>query len=116
MKHRVAALAAAALLAGCTGQSEGFEHLLALARSDDAQAQIALAHAYADPAAFPGQGPTRPDGRKAAKWCYIALGKHPAETGKACADVLAKISAQDRTWGEGEANDWMLGPTFWDIY
>ena len=112
MKHRVAVVAAAWLLAGCSGQSEGFDHLLALAWADNADAQIALAHAYADPAAFPGRGPTRPDGREAAKWCYIAVGKHPSETGKACADVLTTISPQDRAWGQGEADDWVRGPDY----
>ncbi len=67
MKHRVVIVAAAWLLAGCTGQSEGFMHLLALAQSDNVEAQITLAHAYADPAAFPGRGPTQPNGREAAK-------------------------------------------------
>jgi hypothetical protein len=111
MKHRVAVAAGAAwLLAGCTGQSEGFEHLLAQARNDNVEAQITLAHAYADPARFPGRGPTRPDGREAAMWCYVAVAKHPAVADKACADVLTTTSPQDRAWGLGEADDWMQGP------
>jgi hypothetical protein len=110
MKHRVAVVAAAWLLAGCTGQSEGFLHLLALAGSDNLAAQITLAHAYANPAAFPDRGPTQPNGREAAKWCYVAMTKHPEVADQACADVLSAISPEDRAWGQGEANDWMLGP------
>ena len=109
MKYRVAVVAVAWLLAGCTGQSEGFLHLLALASADNLEAQITLAHAYADPAGFPGRGPTQPNGREAAKWCYIAMAKHPLVADKPCADVLTTLSPQDRAWGLGEASDWMVG-------
>jgi hypothetical protein len=40
------------------------------------------------------------------------VGKHPSETGKACADVLTTISPQDRAWGQGEADDWVRGPDY----
>jgi hypothetical protein len=111
MRHPLFTLAGAALLlAGCTGQSMAFEHLLALAESGDVGPQIELAHAYADPARFPDRGPTRADMTQATKWCYIAMATRTAVAEPACRDLLATASLAARTEGQWLARNWLEGP------
>jgi hypothetical protein len=115
MRHALFIIAGAALLlAGCTGETAAFEHLQRLAEAGDVGPQIELAHAYADPARFPGRGPTRPDMLQAAKWCYIAETMHTAIAEPACRDVLAEASVWDQAEGQLLARSYYEGPERWN--
>jgi hypothetical protein len=100
------AIGLAALLAGCATGSPGFMHLDALANAGNADAQVKLAHAYADPARFPVEAPAKADMAKAVKWCFLA--EQTSQSAKAsCGDVMASATPEETISGRNAAMDWI---------
>jgi hypothetical protein len=118
--QRVVPLLALLALGGCAAlgyqATDSFAHTRALADVGNADARVALARMYADPAAWPASRGRRPNPVQAAKWCAIYQIQHVAAdpailaSGPSCEQIMATLPPEAVNSGTGLATGYFEGP------